>query len=367
MQTILIGYAAALSFIVQKDGAPVAIASGSAVTVRIYSADGTTPLTAAKTIAQAPGWASGQVDASFTQGELAAVTEAGLAVAVVTSTLPALAKRFQVSVEDPAKSVKSLLFTRDIIVDELRADALMIAAAGAFPGVKLSDDYIWQKVVAAEASIQRTLRVPLVSTKFFPIEPTQAQIDALNGMPWQIDTPYDYSNEQWQGDRWGFIFLRNKPLSSVESVRIVYPAQNVSLFDIPDDWIRIDQKYAYVRFVPTSTAAVTSVGAFLTTVLGGIRSIPQAFQVTYTAGLENAARDYPDLLDVIKKQAAVLIVQDSFLPSSGSISADGLSQSFGAKISDYSDVIDMILNGPKGSNGGLMTAIHGVRVGFLGM
>ena len=55
------------------------------------------------------------------------------------------------------------------------------------------------------------------------------------------------------------------------------------------------------------------------------------------------------------------IVADAFLPQSGSISADGLSQSLSVDMSKYSEFIDEALNGPHGSNGGLMTKIHGIR------
>ena len=69
----------------------------------------------------------------------------------------------------------------------------------------------------------------------------------------------------------------------------------------------------------------------------------------------------PEILDVIKKKAVLNVLADSYIPQSGSISADGLSQSMSMDISKYSDAIDDIINGPKGTNGGLMTRIHGIR------
>jgi len=71
-------------------------------------------------------------------------------------------------------------------------------------------------------------------------------------------------------------------------------------------------------------------------------------------------------LDAVLKKAALKILEDAFLPQSGSISADGLSQSMSVDMDKYHDAIDRILNGGKGSNGGLMTAIHGVRFGVMG-
>jgi hypothetical protein len=59
------------------------------------------------------------------------------------------------------------------------------------------------------------------------------------------------------------------------------------------------------------------------------------------------------------------VIDDGFLPQSGSISADGLSQSLSVDMDKYHDAIGRTLNGGKGSNGGLMTAIHGIRVGVV--
>jgi hypothetical protein len=58
-------------------------------------------------------------------------------------------------------------------------------------------------------------------------------------------------------------------------------------------------------------------------------------------------------------------VEDAFVPQSGSISADGLSQSLSVDVSKYHDAVDAILNGPPNSNGGLMTRIHGIRMGVI--
>ena len=90
-------------------------------------------------------------------------------------------------------------------------------------------------------------------------------------------------------------------------------------------------------------------------------SKPDMVQLSYTAGLANAAQDYPELIDVVKKKAVLSVLADSFVPQSGSISADGLSQSMSMDLGKYSEAIDEIIHGPKGSNGGLMTKIHGIR------
>jgi hypothetical protein len=92
------------------------------------------------------------------------------------------------------------------------------------------------------------------------------------------------------------------------------------------------------------------------------RTIPSMVHLTYTAGLTDVSTKYPELIDAIKKKAVLKIIGDAFFPQSGSISADGLSESMSVDIDKYAASIDQILNGSSGSNGGLMAAIHGVRM-----
>jgi hypothetical protein len=121
-----------------------------------------------------------------------------------------------------------------------------------------------------------------------------------------------------------------------------------------------------VRLVPSTYAVTVPLSSFLMQVMSTGRTIPFMLELTYIAGIENAWTEYPELIDVIKKKAVLKAIQNGFLPQSGSISADGLSQSMSVDMDKYSDVIDTILNGPKDSNGGLMTAIHGIRASVFG-
>jgi hypothetical protein len=266
-----------------------------------------------------------------------------------------------------AMSAGSALFpNRFVAIAKLRRDRLMMAATASMPTIDLSDDYLWDKLRAAESEIAHTLRVPLGATTFFPLEPTTDEIAALNGMPWAIDPGYDYEPGAFgSGDKWGLTKLRNKPLQSVSRVRFAYPGGSGSHYDLPLDWLRMDRKYGTIQFVPSSTAFIAPLNAFVMQAVGGGRTIPLAIQITYVAGLANAAADYPELLDVVMKKAALKIIEDAFLPQSGSISADGLSQSMSTDMEKHYDTIDRVLNGGKGSNGGLMTAIHGIRLGVM--
>jgi len=365
MTTIIAGQSASFSVTILRDGAPVAINQASVVTARLYSADGLTPLSGAVTLAAAPGWATGVVPVTLGSGETAVAT--GEAMLVVTSSNPSLVKRFRVVVESVGAFSRSVLFIKDIAVDKMRQDSLMLAARGAMPSVAVSDDYLWDKLRSAESEMSHELRVPLAPTAFFPFTPTQPEIDALAGKPWGVDPGYDYEPQAFgYNDKWGMIKTRNKPIQSVSLVRFAYPGGNGSSYDLPLDWLRMDRKYGSIQFVPSSTAFIAPLNNFIMQAIGNGRTIPLAIQLTYVAGLENAAEKYPELIDAILKKATLKVVEDLFLPQSGSISADGLSQSLSNDMDKHRDTVERIINGEKGTNGGMMAAIHGIRVGTLG-
>lgn len=250
-------------------------------------------------------------------------------------------------------------------VAQLRRDRLLLAAQNLLSGVTLDSDYIWSKLRSAESEASHTLRVKFQPTMFFHDTPTQEQIDALNGMPWEEDPAYDYDPDMFQGEVWGFIATRNKPIISVQSLKYAYPAPNNFIFEIPLNWLKIDKKYGQVRIVPSEVTAVGVMGSTMMQLIGSGRTIPHIMQLTYVAGLKNAVQDYPELVDAVKKMAVLKIIEDSFIPQSGSISADGLSQTISTDMAKYHDVVDRILNGVEGSNGGLMAAIHGIRLGVM--
>lgn len=359
MTTIISGNAAAFTVQVQLDGAPLPVAGS--VSARVFSMDGRVEHVAEKALASdAPGanWPAGVIAVQLDDTDTAAIP-VGEAMLVLAGAFGL--RRYRLLVETLALGTRTSLFVRDIVVDEIRRDRLMAASAGILQGVKVTDAYLWDKVRAAESDIAHSLRVPLVPTRYFPIRPTAAELEALDGMAWEIDPGYDYEPNMFERDKWGYIVTRHRPLISVEYMRFAYPTQNEGFFDVPLDWLRVDSRPGHVRIVPTNSAVLMGTAGFAMTTLINRRNIPEMVQVSYTAGLVNAAADYPELLDVIKKKAVLKIIGDAYLPQSGSISADGLSQSMSVDMSKYSDFIDETLNGPEGSNGGLMTKIHGIR------
>lgn len=359
MTVIFKGSAASLAFSVQLDGAPVPL-SGP-VTAQVYTMDGRTlilPSWAADSATAGADWPGGVVMVQITESDAASLPP-GDAMLVLAGGFGV--RRFRVVVEELAPSTRTSLFVRDIVVDELRADRLFAAAAGILQDVKVSDRYLWEKVLAAESELSHTLRVPLVPTRYFPIPPTQVELAALGDMAWAIDPGYDYDPAMFERDKWGYLVARHRPIISVQYMRFAYPKQDIGFFDVPPEWLRIDSRPGHLRIVPSSSAVLMGTAGFAMSSMLNRRTVPDMVQLSYTAGLVNAGTDYPELIDVIKKMAVLKIVEDSFLPQSGSISADGLSQSLSVDMSKYADAIDVTVNGRAGSNGGLMTKIHGIR------
>lgn len=252
-------------------------------------------------------------------------------------------------------------------VAAFRSDRLAPVQALYFSTATFSDAYLLQQMQAAEQDIAKALKVYLQPTHIFPFVPTQDQINALpSGLDWEDEPGYDYDYQFFQGERWGYIVVRHIPIISVTSIKLAYPNPTSTVWQIPNDWLRLDRKYGHIRLVPASSTYVAPLGAFLMQALGGGSSIPSMIQVEYDAGL-NAKSEWPAVIDVIMKKALLKIMQGAYVPGSKTSSADGLSQSLSFKIQDYEDQIQTTLFGPKGSNGGLWTAIHGIQSGFLGM
>jgi hypothetical protein len=101
---------------------------------------------------------------------------------------------------------------------------------------------------------------------------------------------------------------------------------------IPPEWLRLDGKYGHLQIVPIGSQfgyAIPSAGLALTALSGGA-VVPQVFHIHYRAGIENIAQAYPDLMDIALRLAALGALKARHMPQSGSISADGLSQSYSA-------------------------------------
>ena len=261
--------------------------------------------------------------------------------------------------DDVAQAQDSALFDRFAAVAEFRRDTL--AALGGYQVESLSGDAIWQSLCAAEAEASRALRVFFRPTTVIPEDAPQSEIDALiaAGTPFVQESPYDYDPHGWTMDAWGYIIAKNSPIIRVDSARFTYPNPGSDVLNVPLEWLRLDKQHGHIRFVPTGAMmALGPMSTYMMSAIGSGRIIPNMFHLRYVAGLENAARDYPDLIKVVKRMAALAILKNAFLPQSGSISADGLSQSSSVDTSKWQESIDHDMDA-------LRDSIHGVRMVVL--
>lgn len=356
MTTLIAGNAAKFTVEVLADGSPVPV-SGDVQAI-VFKMDGRTQLIEQFNVPQTAGWDAGKVEVELTVEQAQKLSPGDAMLALIGSFG---IKRYRLAIETLMSPTRTSLFIKDIVVGDIRREQLMAAAAGALQDIKVSDDYIWNKVRAAESEIAHRLRVPLVPTRFFPVKPTQEQIDALDGLAWEDEVGYDYQPTMFERDKWGFIVTRQRPVISVQRLRFAMPSASGSYFDIPPEWIRLDEKYGHLRILPTTNASLIATSVMGMTALTWQSTIPTMIQLEYTAGLTDVENKYPELLDAIKKQAIVKIVSEAFLPQSGSISADGLSQSVSVDVSKYQEMVDHIIDGPDGTNGGLQSKINGIR------
>jgi hypothetical protein len=368
MTTIFVGKSARVLVTVQDNGVAVPIATGTDVKAELFTLAGES-LSAEKTCQSSDAganWPVGVVAVAFTDLETGTLDVGTYMLVLTAPGIPFSVKRFKITVQEVDVATASLLFVKDFIVEEMRADKLLSSAQSLLGGAAITDDYIWGKILAAESQIAHDLRVPLVPTKFFPSTPTADQIAALDGMPWQEDPGYDYHRDIFFPDAWGMLRFRNKPVISVESMKFEFPVQGNTIFDVPLDWLRLDKKYGQLQFVPSAPVLFNSPGAYIMSAMSAYATVPMMIKAIYVAGLEDAHNNWPELIDIIKKMAVLKAIEDRFPAQSGSISADGLSQSLSVDMAKYHETIDTTLNGPKGSNGGLMAAIHGIRSAVLG-
>lgn len=241
-------------------------------------------------------------------------------------------------------------------VDEIRRDQLMLAGQAFLSGVEINDDYIFEKLLAAESQAQHAVRCYLAPTVIIPDDAVQSEVDALeiDGTRFAQEAAYDYDSDFFSGDKWGYIVTKSKPLVSVQSIKFAYPSPIGQVFELPHEWIRLDKKYGHIRIVPTALSASVPMAAFIMQSISGGRSIPFMIQLRYTAGIKDVHAEYPELVSAIKRLAVLNVLKDSFTPQSGSISADGLSQSVSADMDKYQDSVDKVFDSVR-------DAIHGIR------
>lgn len=225
-------------------------------------------------------------------------------------------------------------------LDELKTDRLAIAAETYLGGQIPSDPVLWRKLLAAEAEVARKLSVPLVPTMIFPEQPTPDEVAALGGRPFLVEPGYDLDPTFFGSQAWGALMLRVRPVIAVESVKFVYPSMGQTFFEVPDTWIRLDQKYGQLQIVPGPGVSNAPVSVFTLQAIGSGVRVPHMIRVKYLAGLDCTLPENFDVVDIVMQMAVLRVLHDTFMPQSGSISADGLSQSVSGDLSKMQEGID---------------------------
>lgn len=221
----------------------------------------------------------------------------------------------------------SALFIKAIDVEALKSGQIELAASTYGHLSSLSDDTIWLKMVAAEAEVSRRLGVYLAPIEIFPSEPTPDELAALNGAHYLVEPGYDMPPDFFSVGNFGYFVLRQKPVVSIAQIKLAYPNQGGAAFTIPPEWIRLDSKYGHVHLFPSAQSISAPLSIMTMQAMGAGYNIPHMIRVRYTAGLSNASEFYPDVVDLVRRVTVLRLLHDSFIPQSGSISGDGLSES----------------------------------------
>jgi hypothetical protein len=140
-------------------------------------------------------------------------------------------------------------------------------------------------------------------------------------------------------DMFGYIQLRHRPISSLESLMVV-PSNEIPVYSIPLEWVSIGHLHlGQLNLIPLTMAIKTGVmvpmtsspgGAMFLSIFGNRPFIPSFFQAVYTTGFPNGL--VPKIVNqycgVIAAMEILSVLATTYSRSnSTSLSIDGLSQS----------------------------------------
>lgn len=253
-----------------------------------------------------------------------------IACLVTTNGGQSIRMPFVLKVESSASSGRILL--RPLAVPTFR-ETLQVSGVAAKAGLNLdalSDDAIWQRLLAAEADVESRLRVFLGAVEVLPDNATDADIAALAGARYVIDPGYDFSPHDFHGDQWAGLRLRYTPVIEVKEYRFVHPLPNQTVVEVPQSWLRLDQQSGMVQLVPAGNLVYTApLSTYVLSLTAGGRTVPKMIKVRYTAGLsvERINTEFQQVYSFINRAAIARLLTDVGMSSSSSISIDGMSES----------------------------------------
>ncbi|MBN3839287.1 hypothetical protein [Burkholderia sp. Ac-20349] len=235
----------------------------------------------------------------------------------------------------------SALFVLADAIAELQNYRLPMMAAN-FPLPVIPDAAtLTKKILAAESELARKLGIYLQPTTIFGgADPSADAIAALNGAPYAVESGYDMTPDFFSTWQWGTFLLRSRPVQSVASIKFIYPSLNAQVVDIPTTWMQVDKRIGLVNLVPGPGGLNIPLNIFSMQAMNSGSTVPNMIRVVYVAGLDPSNPFYADVQDMAMKLVALRILKDTFQPQSGSISADGLSQSVSTDVTKFGAAID---------------------------
>lgn len=351
--------ASVITVTLQRRGVTVAIADHASVIGQFYPMSGDIPVSPelrAFATDDGASWHTGVVALTLQASDTTLLPDACLLYLSVDDGTAQEEWWVRFNALDAADLLGTALFPdRTVALENLRAQLRSVEVLST-QVCGLSNEYLWERLRAAEADAERSLKTYFGAVSVLPETADDQERAALEaaGTRWIEEPGYDFEPDFFSGERWGMIMTRHRPIIDVDSLRFVYPQPMATRWELPHDWIRLDKKYGMIRLVPGSQAFAAPLSAWSMQVLGGGRTIPQMIQIRYRTGLLDPARNYPDLVDLVQRMAVLRVMNNQFPASSSSISADGLSQSQSINLANYQNDIDARLEK-------LRQALFGVR------
>lgn len=222
-----------------------------------------------------------------------------------------------------------------------------------FGGVAPSPLLLSAKLDAGVAELQRKLRFPVVPTYVFP-GPASGPIGAMPAaeqqfmpdpaMPFMAESGYDLPPGFLGVAQWGAISLYHRPVQQVLRVDFTYPGMPGASFTCPESWLQLDRKGGRIHFFPVTGYADAPISMVALQAVYAAQTIPLMVKVRYVAGIDPSLSENADVVEAAYRMAMIQLLRDTFLPQSGSVSVDGLSQSVSADIDKLSGSLDSTLD-----------------------
>lgn len=247
---------------------------------------------------------------------------------------------------------KTPISPEDILEEDLYS--ILIKAKG--EAAPLSPGAVAAKLRAAEDYYERVLQIFLGVRRVASAPQTRTDPPLVRGTDYDIaGRAFDFEPDLCVDGRWGWITLDYAPVVGIDRFFFSYPgALGASAFQVPIEWLMVDEKFGSVQIIPSSrNAALVPFNAYIMSVLSGGAGLPRSIYIDYRAGFtrDDLLDHHADLLEGIRIRTCLLLfgilnnIRTGGLGSQ-SLGMDGLSrsQSFVAgKYGAYSGTIQQYL------------------------